>query len=193
MQRQGFLQSLFEARGRRLIPLFQFAVKLLESLKRLLVCLSVGRMLAAAVCATAPARSWTSSSTHSRVCATGNGPRQPACERLWSPLHTVPCCRRCRRTRQQRWRRRKHLGQPFLGGTVFGKDDDPVIGPLVVGADVLFEPSNQGERCQVRRRLPRSSSENVWPSRIGRRPGHARGAQSAGCRSATSPASATSP
>ena len=37
MQGQGLLQPLFEARGRRLIPLFQLAVELLEGLKRLLV------------------------------------------------------------------------------------------------------------------------------------------------------------
>ena len=36
MQGQGLLQPLFEARGRRLIPLFQLAVELLEGLKRLL-------------------------------------------------------------------------------------------------------------------------------------------------------------
>ena len=40
--------------------------------------------------------------------------------------------------------------QPILRGTVFGEDDDPIVRPLVVRAEVSFEPAGSIRRLCCR-------------------------------------------
>ena len=37
----------------------------------------------------------------------------------------------------------EHALQPVLGGPVLGEDDDPLVGPLAAGPDVLVEPASE--------------------------------------------------